>query len=244
MPLSQRGRTGRGLALALLFGVGLTITLTIWGAVIAAVGGFFNYREFTRYLSIVGGAVAYVLGLWTLGLVRFPLPSGSAQLPASLRGRSEYVGALALGLLFGNMGLCCPDPVFLSMIPFIAASGSVGAGAVMAAAYGLGRATPLVVLVVLARTGVNAVGLAARHKQGFDRVVGWGLVAIGALMLYGYSGLSQAVLFAEALMVAPVLAYHAKARSSALHAAAWLFATVVGTLVGLRLIYWILVNLP
>lgn len=63
MPLSQRGRTGRGLALALLFGFGLTITLTIWGAVVATVGGFFGYREFTRYLSIAGGAVAYLLGL-------------------------------------------------------------------------------------------------------------------------------------------------------------------------------------
>lgn len=244
MPLSQRGRTGRGLALALLFGFGLTITLTIWGAVIATVGGFFSYREFTRYLSIVGGAVAYLLGLWTLGLVRFPLPSGSAQLPASLRGRSEYLGALALGLLFGNMGLCCPDPVFLSMIPFIAASGSVADGAVMAAAYGLGRATPLVVLVVLARTGVNAVGLAARHKQAFDRAIGWGLVAIGALMLYGYSGVSNEVLFTEALMVAPVGAYHIKARSSVPRAAAWLLATIVGTVMGLRLVYWVLVNLP
>jgi cytochrome c-type biogenesis protein len=244
VPLSQRGRTGRGIALALLFGLGLTLTLTMWGAVIATVGGFFGFREFARYLSIAGGAVAYVLGLWTLALVRFPLPSGSARLPARMAGRSEYIGALLLGLLFGNMGLCCPDPVFLSMMPFMAASGSAANGGVMAAAYGLGRATPLVVLVVLARTGVNAVSLAARHKQAFDRAIGWGLVAIGTLMLYGYGGVPQGLLLAEVLMTAPVLAYHLKARSSLVRTFVWLSATALATLAGLRIVFWILLNLP
>jgi cytochrome c biogenesis protein CcdA len=244
VPLSQRGQTGRGFALALLFGLGLTITLTIWGVVIAIVGGFFAFRELARYLSIAGGAVAYVLGLWTLGLVRFPLPSGSVRLPGWLCGRSEYLGALFFGLLFGNMGMCCPDPVFLSMIPFIAASGSVTSGGVMAASYGLGRATPLVVLVVLARGGVNAVSLAQRHKQAFDRLIGWGLVSVGALMLYGYGGVPHGEWFAEALMVAPVVAYHIKARSSPVRGLAWLVTTLVATLLGLRIVYWIFVTFP
>ena len=94
----------------------MTVTLTVWGVVIAAVGGFFGFREIARYLSVGGGVVAYALGLWTLALVRFPLPSGTAELPRALHERSEHLGAFLLGLLFGNMGLCCPDPVFLSMI--------------------------------------------------------------------------------------------------------------------------------
>jgi cytochrome c-type biogenesis protein len=244
VPLSQRGQTGRGIALALLFGAGLTVTLTVWGLVIAGIGGFFGLREVARYLSIVGGAVAYILGLWTLRLVRFPLPSGSAQLPAALNRRSEYLGAFVLGLLLGNMGLCCPDPVFLSMIPFIAARGNIADGGLMAAAYGLGRATPLVGLVALASAGVDAFQLAARRKQAFDRVVGWGLVATGTFMLYGYSGVSHESLLAVILMMAPVLAYHVKARSSLQRATAWLAATVVGTLAGMRLVYLMLVNLP
>lgn len=244
MPLCQRGHTRRGIALALLFGAGLTVTLTLWGVIIAAVGGFFGFREVARYISIAGGAVAYVLGLWTLALVRFPLPSGTAQLPRALRERSEYLGAFLLGLLFGNMGLCCPDPVFLSMIPFIATRGDIADGGIMAASYGLGRATPLVVLVVLASAGVDALQLVARHKQSFDRIIGWGLVAIGTFMVYGYSGVAHERILAVSLMIVPVLAYHLKIRSSAQRAALWLLATIVGTLVGTRLVYLVLVNLP
>jgi cytochrome c-type biogenesis protein len=244
VPLCRRGHAARGIALAFLFGVGLTVTLTVWGVVIASVGGFFGFREIARYVSIVGGAVAYALGLWTLGLVRFPLPSGTAELPRALHERSEYLGALLLGLLFGNMGLCCPDPVFLSIIPFIAARGEIFDGGLMAASYGLGRATPLVALVVLASAGVDVLRLAARHKQSFDRIVGWGLVMIGTFIIYGYSGIVYGRLLAVTLMTVPVLAYHVKARSSLQRAAAWLVTTVVGTLVGMRLVYLALVNLP
>lgn len=244
MPLCQRGHARRGIALALLFGAGLTVTLTLWGVIIASVGGFFGFREIARYISIGGGAVAYVLGLWTLALVRFPLPSGSADLPRALHERSEYLGALFLGLLFGNMGLCCPDPVFLSMIPFIATRGEIADGGIMAASYGLGRATPLVVLVVLASAGVDVLQLAARHKRSFDRMVGWGLVAIGTLIVYGYSGIAHERLLAVVLMTAPVLAYHLKIGSSPQRATVWLVVTVVGTLVGMQLVHWVLVNLP
>lgn len=228
----------------MLFGAGLTVTLTVWGVVIAVVGGFLGLREVARYLSLAGGAVAYLLGLWTLALVRFPLPSGSARLPAALRGRSEYLGAFTLGLLLGNMGLCCPDPVFLSMIPFIAARGGAVDGGVLAAAYGLGRATPLVGMVVLANAGVDTLQLAVRYKPSFDRALGWGLVAIGALMLYGYSGIPNEQLLALVLMTAPVLAYHIKARSSLRRAASWLVGTAIGTLAGMRAVYLVLANLP
>lgn len=244
MPLCKRGQAGRAGALALLFAIGLTVTLTVWGVVIAGVGGFFGLREIARYLSLAGGAVAYLLGLWTLGLIRFWLPSGTAQLPAPLRGRSEYVGALALGLLLGNMGLCCPDPVFLSMIPVIAARGEMTDGGILAAAYGLGRATPLAGMVVLASLGVNTLQLAARHKQVFDRALGWGLVAIGTLMLYGYSDVTHGQLLAVSLMSLPALAYHVKANVSARRASVWLAATVFGTLAGVRLVRLILLNLP
>jgi cytochrome c-type biogenesis protein len=244
VPLCRRGETKRAIALALLFGGGLTITLSLWGVVIAAVGTFLGFREIARYLSIAGGVVAYALGLWTLALVHFPLPSGSGRLPQALTKRSEYLGAFLLGLLFGNMGLCCPDPVFLSMVPFIATRGDIANGGIMAASYGLGRATPLVGLVVLSNAGIDALGLIARHKRSFDRVIGWGLVAIGTVMISGYSGLSHDRLAAVLMMALPVLAYHVRIRSSVQRAVVWLLITSAGTLGGLQAMYWTLVNLP
>ena len=188
--------------------------------------------------------MSYVLGLWTLRLLRFPLPSGSARVPASLLKRSEHLGALTLGLLLGNLGLCCPDPVFISLIPVIATGGGVVDGGILAASYGLGRATPLVGMVVLAAVGVDALRLVNRHKASFDRFVGWGLVAVGTFMVSGYSNVAHDRSLAAVLMAAPVLIYHAKVHSSVSRAVAWLFATVAGTVVGMAMLYWMLVNLP
>jgi hypothetical protein len=179
-----------------------------------------------------------------LALVRFPAPIAAPRLSVALSSRSEHVNALGMGLLLGNTGFCCPDPVFLSIVPFIAARGDVGHGALLAAAYGLGRATPLVAIVVLARGGADALQTVVRHKQAFDRALAWALIAIGTFTVYGYSGISHDLLFTTAMMVVPVLAYHVKHSSPLPRIAAWTLITGVGTIVGMRLMYAVLVNLP
>jgi len=245
VPLCKRGTAGHGFVLALLFGLGLTVTQTMWGIAIAAAGGVFGLAEIARYLSIGGGVAAYVFGLSTLALIRLPqVPAIMPRFQVTSPNRSEHVNALAMGLLLGNTGLCCPDPVFLSIVPFIAASGDATHGAMLATAYGLGRATPLVAIVMLARTGVDAMQVVVRHKRTFDRAIGWTLLAIGTFVVYGYSGISHDVLFTLSMMIAPVVAYHAKSRTPLPRAAAWVAATGVATFVGMRAIYALLVNLP
>lgn len=243
VPLCKGGSASRGVVLALVFASGLTVTQTLWGVVIAGVGQLFGLREIARYLSFTGGITAYSFALSMLGLVNLPTPSGTPWLPSGLRTRSDLLGALFMGLLLGNTGLCCPDPVFLSMAPFIAARGQLTDGAVLAAAYGLGRATPLVAIVALARGGVDALQLAVRHKQRFDRALAWALVATGTFTMYGYSGVSHGELLAVAFMVMPAAAYHIKFRTRISRAAVWVAATAVGTVIGVRLMLWMLVNL-
>ena len=244
VPLCKRGGRARGLVLALLFGLGLTITQTAWGIAIAAIGDLFGLREIARYLSLLGGVAAYVFGLWTLALVRFPMPASAPWFPRIITSRSEHANALGMGLLLGNTGLCCPDPVFLSIVPFIAARGEVATGAMLAAAYGLGRATPLVAIVLLARTGVDALQIVVRHKQRLDHALAWALIAVGTFTVYGYSGISHEALFTTSMMVAPVLAYHVKQSAPIYRVAAWTVVTCAGTVVGMRLMYAVLVNLP
>jgi len=246
VPLCKRGGRAQGLVLATLFGLGLTITQTAWGIAIAAVGDLFGLREIARCLSLMGGVAAYVVGLWTLALIRFP-PVPVRRAPccdAAVPKRSEHANALVMGLLLGNTGFCCPDPVFLSIVPFIAARGELAHGALLAAAYGLGRATPLIAVVMLARSGVDALQVVVRHKQAFDRALGWALVAVGTFIVYGYSGISHDLLFTTAMMVVPVLAYHVKQHAPLQRIAAWIVATGVGTILGMRLMYAMLVNLP
>jgi cytochrome c-type biogenesis protein len=244
VPLCKRGGRGRGLVLALLFGLGLTITQTVWGVAIAALGDLFGLREIARYLSLLGGVAAYLFGLWMLALVRFPTPIVAPRIQLAVTSRSEHVNALGMGLLLGNTGFCCPDPVFLSIVPFIAARGELAHGALLAAAYGLGRATPLVAIVMLARGGADALQTVIRHKHAFDRALAWALIAIGTFTVYGYSGISHESLFTTSMMVLPVLAYHVKQSAPLRRIAVWTVVTGVGTLVGMRLMYVVLVNLP
>ena len=69
-------------------------------------------------------------------------------------------------------------------------------------------------------------------------------MAIGTFSLYVYSGVSHDLLMALTLMMAPALAYHIKIRSAVPRAAAWLAVTAASTLIGVRAMYWMLVNLP
>jgi cytochrome c-type biogenesis protein len=248
VPICRAGSASRGLMLACVFAAGLTVTQMTWGLVIAGVGQLFGLREIARYLSLVGGGAAYLFAMSMLGLVHLPAtPSWMPSLSSTPRPRSvrsPSVRAFLLGLLLGNTGLCCPDPVFISLAPFIAARGQLADGAVFAAAYGLGRATPLVAIVMLAQGGTDAVQLAVRHKQRFDRVLAWALVATGSFMMYGYSGIAHGELLAVLLMLVPAVIYHVKRRSRVPRVAGWLAATAAGTVIGVRLLYWMLVNLP
>jgi hypothetical protein len=40
-------------------------------------------------------------------------------------------------------------------------------------------------VVALSAVGVDSLRLVDRHKASFDRMVGWGLVAIGTVMVSG-----------------------------------------------------------
>ena len=83
-----------------------------------------------------------------------------------------------------------------------------------------------------------------RHKRPFDRTLAWGLLATGTFIVYGYSGVAYDRLLAVTLMLVPVVVYHVKNGSALPRTAAWAAAAAIGTLVGVRLMYWVLVNLP
>lgn len=232
VPLCKKGSLVQATTRSVVFGAGLVLTQAAWGLAIAAAGEMFGLREVARYLSLLGAGVAYLLGLWALGLVDIPLPSGGWLAGGAPIG-SGYIRAFTMGLLLGNTGLCCPDPVFLSLMPFIAARGEWMDGAALGAVYGLGRATPLVAIVLVARAGTDALALAVRHKETFEQAMGWGLVAVGTFTLWGYSGIPSTL--ALPLMLVPVIIYHLKVRSPLPQAAAWVVAAAVATELTLRL---------
>jgi cytochrome c-type biogenesis protein len=135
--IGQQGPSSgkRAFTIALVFAVGILITIGIIGGITAGLG---------RMLGDVGGTVNYglaliflLLGLHFLGVVPLPWTRGGPSSPH----RKGLLGALLLGLLFGlGVGPC----TFAYMAPMLGvtlkvASASWIYGVALLLAYGIGH---------------------------------------------------------------------------------------------------------
>ena len=197
VPLSMGREPRRGLAMAGLFGLGLTLTISAYGGVVAGLGKVLYLDQVTMLMWLVAGTAAYLFGLSELGLLRWRPPSYGGVQPAFLHERGDYSKALLLGLLLGNAGIGCPNPAFYVLLTYLAGTGNVGAGLAMGAIHGIGRATPLLALAILGMLGVSATGWLLKQREAVTRLVGWGLIGVGALItpkpLFGHAWWEESV---------------------------------------------------
>lgn len=182
IPLALGKAPIRALLMTLLFGLGLAITLSIYGAAVGFVGGYIGMNQFVRGMFGLAGALALVFGLRELGLLRLNLPFLATILPQRVQKSGDYTKSFAMGLLLGNAGVGCPNPLFYILLTYIATVGRVGEGLWLGLLHGLGRATPLIFLTILAILGVNAGSWLAKSQALIKSYTGWGLVGIGAFL--------------------------------------------------------------
>jgi cytochrome c-type biogenesis protein len=183
VPLSLGRGYRRGFTMALLFGLGLTLTIGVYGLAVAYLGKILYLDKVTLLMWLVAGVAAYVFGLSELGLIRWRAPSYGGPLPGAIQQQGDYLKALGMGLLLGNAGIGCPNPAFYVLLTYIAGSGSLETGAAYGLIHGIGRATPLLALSILAILGVNATGWVLSKRERIDKLVGWGLIGLGSLMI-------------------------------------------------------------
>lgn len=182
VPLAMKQSPMKGLIMALLFGLGLAITLSVYGAAVAWFGGYIGMNSFIRVMFGIAGAMAFIFGLSQLKLLTFRLPFFSKVLPASLQQKGNYAKSFFMGLFLGNAGVGCPNPAFYVLLMYIATLGDVSNGVNLGLIHGIGRATPLIFLTILAMLGINSIAWVSRRQQNIERVMGWGLVSIGAYL--------------------------------------------------------------
>jgi cytochrome c-type biogenesis protein len=77
VPLSMGKGGKKGLAMALLFGAGLTITITFYGFGIGALGQTADLDQISVYMFLIASIAAFVFGLSQLKLFEIKLPSYS-----------------------------------------------------------------------------------------------------------------------------------------------------------------------
>ncbi|MGD8431124.1 MAG: cytochrome c biogenesis protein CcdA, partial [Nitrosopumilaceae archaeon] len=168
--------------MALLFGAGLTITIMFYGLGIGALGQTADLDQISIYMFLIAGIAAFLFGLSQLRLFELKLPAYSGT-PKFIQNRGDYSKSFFMGLLLGNAGVGCPNPMFYWLLIYIAGTGSAEIGASLGIVHGVGRAIPLILLSVLAIIGINATKGITSSREKIEKITGWMLIVIGAFLI-------------------------------------------------------------
>ena len=182
IPLAVVAGGRKGLVMTLLFGLGLIITLAIYGAVVGLLGQYLGLDTATRFMYGLAGIAALLFGLSELGLVKFHVPSYMG-LPKFMQTHGDYAKVFFLGLLLGNAGVGCPNPITYVVLLFAATTGDWLNGAGLMMVNGLGRVVPLLLLAILGILGVNAVQWFSQRTHIIKKFTAWALVILGSFIL-------------------------------------------------------------
>lgn len=183
VPLAAGKDYKRGFFMAFLFGLGLTITITIYGVMMAYLGKIFGIAAATPWLLLIAGITAYLLGLSELDIFRLRIPFAANIMPRSLQQKGDYVKSFSLGLLLGNAGIGCPNPLFYVLLLYIAGTANIGSGALLGFIHGAGRALPIILLTVLAMFGIQATKTLSEKRFTIEKFTAWLLIIIGAFLI-------------------------------------------------------------
>lgn len=204
VPLSMGKGYRKGLMIALAFGVGVTLMLSLYGLLTAVVGKLaidslnLQVETVKNWMYVIAGVFVIVFALTEIGLTKWRLPSYMGAAPAFIQKQGDYMKALMLGLFLGNIGIGCPSPATYVLLSRIATADDVFYGWLLFLVHGIGRVTPLIFLALLGIIGINATRYILQHKDAVERAMGWTLVFVGGFILalglfghdwYVYSGI-------------------------------------------------------
>lgn len=173
---------------SMLFVAGFSLAFVALGFLAASAGTLL--AAYRPVMETLAGIVMLVMGAFLLGLLprqvtEFLMREGRFQLTgASLRGWGR-AAPVALGVIFAAGWTPCIGPVLTSVLLFVGASQSVGAGAVLLAFYSLGFAIPFLAIGVGWSFGLRAFGWAKRYNTMIARVSGVALILVALLYLTG-----------------------------------------------------------
>lgn len=182
VPLSMGHGYKKGLSMSLLFGAGLVATITLYGLGVAALGNTASLDQISFAMFVIAGIVAYAFGLSQIKLIDLKIPTYSGT-PKFILKRGDYTKSLFMGLLLGNAGVGCPNPMFYWLLIYIAGTGSLEVGSSLGLVHGVGRAIPLILISALAIVGVNATKSLTTNRIKIERSTGWMLVFLGSFLI-------------------------------------------------------------
>ena len=189
VPLAVRRGYKKGLLAALTFGLGVTISMAIVGIFMGGLGQVFGMNQSVWVVFGIAGTLAYLLGLSELGLFNIRFTGIDIGIGRGVQKYSMYIAAFFFGLALGDAGIGCPNPAFYVLLGYIANSASIVQGSILGFLHGLGRATPLIFLAILALLGTNVIGSFLTKREAVNNFMSFTFLGIGAffasLALFG-----------------------------------------------------------
>ena len=179
---TQAGAGRRVAFAALSFVLGFMTVFVALGASASMVGQL--VAEHLDLLGYVAGAIIIVMGLHFLGAIRIPLLYREARFHTSAR-PAGLLGAYVVGLAFAFGWTPCVGPVLAAILFMAGSEESVGQGAGLLTAYGLGIGIPFLLAAVFAGQFLRFAKRFRRHVASVEKAMGGLLVATGILFMTG-----------------------------------------------------------
>lgn len=142
----------------LAMGAGMALSFALIGVVLGGLGPSLGIDS--ESVRIVGAwllivfALVMVIPVASNRFSQWMLPIASVANTASQRmNNTSLVGAFTLGSVLGLVWSPCSGPLLASALTLVASEGGAGKGAIVLGVFGLGAATPLVVVAYASRQG-------------------------------------------------------------------------------------------
>jgi cytochrome c-type biogenesis protein len=175
----------------LAMGVGMAMTFAGVGVLLGALGPVLGLDA--AHLRMLGAVLLMVMGLviWVPALNQSltqwmtPLASGAHAMSAHLQGQTLR-SAWLLGALLGLVWSPCSGPLLASALILAASEHGAGSGAVVLGFFGLGAATPLVVVAYASRHGFQAMRQGVQdHGEQAKKIMGAAIFWTGLAVASG-----------------------------------------------------------
>ncbi|MEK7531814.1 MAG: multicopper oxidase domain-containing protein [Patescibacteria group bacterium] len=189
VPLSMGKGVTKGVGTALFFGLGVVVTLSLYGIAAAlvgkaAIGSLGAPLELVKnWVYFIAGIFAYTFALAEVGLAKFHMPTYKGAAPAFIQKQQDFFKAFLLGLFLGNIGVGCPHPATPLILIEIASSGDVLYGWTLFMVHAIGRILPLLLLAFLGVMGVNGLKWLVARKDKVEKVTGWAMVFVAGFIM-------------------------------------------------------------
>lgn len=163
------------------FVLGFSTVFVLLGASANVVSGFLLY--YRQEANVIGGLLVILFGLFTTGLIRFPLLLGDFRWHSSLAGGSA-LSAYLLGVAFAFGWTPCIGPVLASILTVTATTASAD-GFALLALYSLGLGAPFLLAAVFTEGLLRRMRAMRRAGIILQITAGIGMIAMGVAMITG-----------------------------------------------------------